>query len=191
MTTDRAEILLHPVRLRIVQALIGRELTTRGLAAQLPEVAIATLYRHLRRLVEAGLLTVVATRQVRGRTERTYALVTEATHLDADAVRELTPEDHVRYLQVFIASLLEHGVRYLEHEDADPTTDGFGYSQVALWLDDDELETFATELNQMLGRYLEEGPRPGRRRRLLTTFVLPDLGEDRPNPTSMVGEEHA
>jgi hypothetical protein len=46
MTT--ADLLLHPVRLRIVQAFLGdRALTTGDLRAELPDVPPASLYRHV------------------------------------------------------------------------------------------------------------------------------------------------
>ena len=70
-----ADLLLHPVRLRIVQAFLGdRALTTSDLAAELADVPAASLYRHVARLVDAGVLAVVAERRVRGALERTYVL---------------------------------------------------------------------------------------------------------------------
>ena len=50
-----ADLLLHPVRLRIVEAFLGdRALTTSALAAELADVPPASLYRHVARLVDAG-----------------------------------------------------------------------------------------------------------------------------------------
>jgi hypothetical protein len=70
-----ADLLLHPVRLRIVKAFLGdRALTTRQLACELPDVPAASVYRHVGRLAEAEVLHVVAERRVRGITERTYML---------------------------------------------------------------------------------------------------------------------
>ena len=70
-----AELLLHPVRLRIMQAFLGdRALTTSQLSAELSDVPAASLYRHVARLVRANVLQVVAERQVRGAVERTYVL---------------------------------------------------------------------------------------------------------------------
>lgn len=66
MSNARANLLLHPVRLRIVTAAAGRELTAADLAAALPDVPQATLYRHLKRLVDGGMLAVVAENPVRG-----------------------------------------------------------------------------------------------------------------------------
>ena len=74
-----ADLLLHPVRLRIVQAFLGdRALTTSGLRTELSDVPAASLYRHVARLVAGGVLAVVTERRVRGALERTYVLRTSA-----------------------------------------------------------------------------------------------------------------
>src|ERR1700761_6113480 len=93
MTT--ADLLLHPVRLRIVQAFLGdRALTTGDLRAELPDVAPATLYRHVARLVDAGVLAVVAERRVRAATERTYVLRVPAATIGPDELEHMSAEDH-------------------------------------------------------------------------------------------------
>src|SRR5687767_10526142 len=70
-----ADILLHPVRLRIVQALSdGRALTTSELCARLPDASKATVYRHVALLAAHGFLVVHGERRVRGVVERTYRL---------------------------------------------------------------------------------------------------------------------
>lgn len=45
--SDVARLIGHPVRLRVIIALGGRTLTTKQLAEALPDVAQATLYRHV------------------------------------------------------------------------------------------------------------------------------------------------
>lgn len=90
-----ADLLLHPVRLRIVQAFLGdRALTTTQLVAELDDVPAGSLYRHVALLTKAGVLQVVAERRVRGAVERTYTLRITATHLEADEVVAMTSEDH-------------------------------------------------------------------------------------------------
>ena len=70
----KADLLLHPVRLRILQAFLGdRALTTSQLQAELADVP-ASLYRHVAKLAAAGVLTIVEERRVRGALERTYTL---------------------------------------------------------------------------------------------------------------------
>lgn len=76
-----ADIVLHPVRLRIVQQLGGRQLTTAALREELPDITQATLYRHVAALIAAQIVTVVDERRVRGTIERTLALGERMAHV--------------------------------------------------------------------------------------------------------------
>ena len=51
-----ADVLLHPVRMRILQALFDADpLTTAQLRERLPDIAPATMYRQIAVLAEAGI----------------------------------------------------------------------------------------------------------------------------------------
>ena len=66
-----ADLLLHPVRLRIIKAFLGdRALTTGQLATELADVPPGSLYRHVALLTRAGVLQVVAERRVRAQGRR-------------------------------------------------------------------------------------------------------------------------
>ena len=169
-----AELLLHPVRLRIVQALLGdRALTTSQLGELLPDVATATLYRQVAMLADAGLLEVVEERRIRGAAERTYRLRVEAAHVGPDEAARMSPEQHRRAFMMFTAGLLRDFDRYLGGGDVDLGRDLVSYRQAALYLTDQELVELATELGEVLTRRMSLPPE-GRRRRLMTTILLPD-----------------
>lgn len=68
-------MLLHPVRMRVVLALGSDDLTTKQLRKRLPDVAQASLYRAIARLVDAGIVAVVERRQRGGAMERVYRAV--------------------------------------------------------------------------------------------------------------------
>ena len=175
-----ADLLLHPVRLRVVQALLGdRVLTTGELHAELNDVPAATLYRHVAVLADAGVLEVAAERRVRGSTERSYRLATEAAALGPEEVAGMSREQHRRAFGTFVASLLADFDRWVDDDGPDGRRrpdlqrDGVGYRLLALWLDDDEFAGLVADLRRVLGERLEHGPRPGRRRRVLGTVFLP------------------
>ncbi|GGN31715.1 transcriptional regulator [Actinoplanes campanulatus] len=171
MTT--AELLLHPVRLRIVQAFLGdRALTTLRLRELLPDVATATLYRQVATLAEAGVLEVAEERRVRGAAERTYRLRTGSALIDAAAAAQLTVEQHRAAFAAFAAGLLADYDRYLARGDIDLGRDLVGYRQAALHLTDDELGELITELAGVFARRMALPPE-GRTRRLLTTILMP------------------
>jgi hypothetical protein len=173
------DLLLHPVRLRIVQAFLGdRALTTTALRAELPDVPSASLYRHVARLVDAGVLAVVAERRVRGAVERTYVLRLSAASVGLDELAAMSPDDHRRAFMAFVAALLSDFDRYLARGDIDLLRDGVTYRLAGLWLDDTEFAELLRELATVLQPRVANAPRKGRKRRILGSVLLPGDEED-------------
>jgi DNA-binding transcriptional ArsR family regulator len=174
-----ADLLLHPVRLRIVQAFLGdRALTTSELRAELPDVPPASLYRHVARLVDAGVLAVVAERRVRGAMERTYVLRLTAASINLDELAGWTTEDHRHAFMAFVASLLGDFDRYLARGEIDLLRDGVSYNLAGLWLDDAEFAALLRDLARVLQPRLANPPKPGRKRRILGSVLLPGTEAD-------------
>ena len=110
---SKADLLIHPVRLQILQALSEKPLTTQEIAEVLPTVSQPSLYRHLKMLLEGGMVTVSETRQVRGIQEKRYQLA-QNPHLSAEDVSGITKEQHLHYFNAYVASLLKGFADYLE-----------------------------------------------------------------------------
>ncbi len=172
--TQSRDLLLHPVRLRIIQALAGRPMRPLDLKDHLGDVAQASLYRHLNELEAGGLIEVVDTRPVRGGIERTYAVVTEAVALGPAELQGASPEDHLRFFATFLGTLLSDFAAYVDDGQLDFVADRVGYRQVPLWLTDEEFDEMIAAMSASVQSHLENGPGPGRRRRLLSTIVMPD-----------------
>ncbi len=165
-----ANLLLHPIRLRIIQAFLGdRALTTSQLAAELPDVPPGSLYRHVGLLVSASVLGVATERRVRGAVERTYVLQVAAAQGDA----AMSAEEHRRAFMAFVAGLLADFDRYLALGDPDLARDGVGYRMAALWLSDAELAELLRELSTVLEPRMGNAAAPGRRRRIVAGTLMP------------------
>src|SRR5712691_1805323 len=169
-----ADLLLHPVRLRIVKAFLGdRALTTRQLAAELPDVPVGSVYRHVARLAEAGVLQVVAERRVRATTERTYTMRLYAAQIQPGEIAAMTIDEHVNAFIAYVAGLLGDFDRYAATQPEDPAKDGAGYRVAAMWLTDAELADYLRDLAAISQSRLANAPGKGRRRRMLYTVMLP------------------
>ena len=169
-----ADLLLHPVRLRIVKAFLGdRALTTSQLAAEISDVPAGSLYRHVARLTRAGVLQVVAERRVRGAVERTYTMRAATAQIQPDEARAMTAEQHTQAFTAYVAGLLADFGRYLATDPPDPAAEA-GYRAGALWLTDAEFAQLLIDLNAVFQPRLANTPAPGRRRRMLYTVYLPD-----------------
>lgn len=174
-----ADLLLHPARMRIFHAFLGdRALTTSQLSAELSDIPPATLYRHVARLVRAGVLQVVAERRVRGAIERTYVLRMGAATIRPDELEAMSPREHLDAFMAFVAGLQAAADRYFARPDFDLYRDKAGYRLVGLWADDAEYDAMMTELTKVLAARFGNAPRKGRRRRILGYVLLP--GEDAP-----------
>jgi DNA-binding transcriptional ArsR family regulator len=171
------DLLLHPVRLRIVRAMLdGHPSTTAQLRERLPDVAPATMYRHIAALTAAGVLAVVDERQVRGTVERTYQVQWDRAEIDAAERAVMTTDDHRRAFTAFAGGLLSDFDRYLAGERADPTGDGVTYRQAALWLTDEELAELVDELRAAVTARMGNRQDAGRTRRMISVVVMPADG---------------
>jgi DNA-binding transcriptional ArsR family regulator len=171
------DLLLHPVRLRVVHAMSGsRTRTTAELCAALPDVSRATLYRHVGLLVEGEVLEVVDERRVHGALERHYRLRPNRTTIDTDAAMAMTPDDHRRGFTAAMAALLAEFEVYLQRDGADPATDQIGYRQGVLWLAPEEVTELVEEWLTLLRSRAGNGPAPGRRPHLLSAIFFPTEG---------------
>ena len=173
-----ADLLLHPVRLRIIKAFLGdRALTTSQLAAELDDVPAGSVYRHVARLAREGVLQVVAEQRVRGAVERTYTLRPAAAVMQPGEIAAMTPADHTRAFMAFTAGLLDHFDRYVATGPAEPDREA-GYRMAAAWLTDDEYARLLVDLAAVIQPRGANRPGKGRRRRILYGIALPDPGQD-------------
>lgn len=169
-----ADLLLHPVRLRVVKAFLGdRALTTSQLAEELGDVPTGSLYRHVAKLAGAGVLQVVAERRVRGIIERTYTLRLHAARIGAAEAEAMTAEEHEKAFTAYVAGMLADAERYINGPSPDFLRDGFSYHTAAMWLTDAEYGEFVRDLMKAVQPRLANAPAKGRKRRMLYSIFLP------------------
>ena len=179
---DSLELLLHPVRIRILLAFTGGAIrTTTDLQARLPDVPHTTLYRHVGLLAAAGVLELAGEQQVRGTVERSYRLNQQKAALDQETVEAMPIEAHRRAFAAAMAALLAEFGSYLDRGDADPSRDLVGYRQIPVWLTADELHTLITGMQALIARALSRKPTPERRQYLLSPILFPLAQTGRPD----------
>lgn len=171
---ETRDLLLHPIRLRIVQALVGTPMTPLQLKDRLGDVPQATLYRHIKQLADGGLLEIVDERPARGGVERTYGVSADSVALGDAELQSATTDDHFRYFATFVGTLLSDFATYLDSGEPALARDRVGYRQVPLWLTDEEFDALVACMATAVEQHVDNVEAPGRRRRLLTTIVMPD-----------------
>lgn len=171
---DIVELLLHPVRLRIVHAgMDGLPFTTSQLCERLPDISKATVYRQVALLVDGGMVEVAGEERVRGAVERTYRLHTSRAAMDSSAVAAMTTADHQRGFASAIAALLAEFTVYLGRQGADPLADSVSYRQFSLWLSEEEKAAFIEEMVDAIRSRMANPPSPERRLHRASTILFP------------------
>lgn len=174
MITPKEELLLHPVRLRIILAVAGREVTARQLAAELPDIPQASLYRNLSTLTAAGILAVVQERRVHNTLEKTYALPEESLLLTIEDLKRAQPEDYIRLFTQFLGMLLGYYVRYIQQGQVDFARDIVVFQMLPVYLNAAETVSLGQTINAALLPYVNNAPAPDRQRFILGLMALPD-----------------
>jgi DNA-binding transcriptional ArsR family regulator len=174
MKENDLDLLIHPIRLRIVRVLWQKQQTIAEIAASLPDVPQATLYRHVNKLAHSGILAIVAEHRVRGTVEKVYSLKREAATVTWDKIKNLSPENHLRHFTAFVATMLSDFSRYLsQNKPVDFSRDLVAYRQVPLFLSNDELKEISQKINVALKPFLGNLSKPERRLRVLSTMIMP------------------
>ncbi len=174
---NRVDLILHPVRFRILESLVGESLTTQAIAERLPEVPKSTIYRHVRLLLENDMIAVDETHPVRGAVEKSYRL-NQPIRLSAGEMAELTPEEHVHYFRTYVMALVQGFSNFVhsaaEGERVDMVTLRAGYTETPLFATTAELDEAFAALNQALFRLAQNPPGEGRRKHKFVFITHPE-----------------
>ena len=177
MSMARLNLLLHPVRMRLVNALAGgRSLTTAALCDRLPDLPKATVYRQVELLRRGGIFEVERERRVRGAVERTYRLGRRGALVAPEEARVMTLEDHRRGFTAALAALIGEFNLYLDRNGADPTADEVSYKQFTLWLTPAERSRLIHQFGRLLLAGMKNLSSPGRAPYHASTIFFPADG---------------
>ncbi|OLN22184.1 transcriptional regulator [Domibacillus antri] len=170
----KTKLILHPVRMKIIQSLAnGRKLTVQQLAEWIKDVPQATLYRHINTLLEANLIEVVQENQIRGTVEKVFALKEQSIQSQEEFLN-LSKEDHVELFFTFTAQLMGLYEQYLNKGDADLVKDGAGYRIANVHVTDEEYSELIREIGKVIQKAMLNEPSPERKVKNIATIVIPE-----------------
>lgn len=155
MNKKTIEGLLNPVRMKIAMLFLDHSLHTIGdIKKTVTDIPSASLYRHINRLVDDGIITVVSETKKRGAIEKTYQLKTnpfeEMNQIGIDG----TSEDKKELFYVFAMTLVMEFNNYMKDDKVDMVKDSVGYRSFPLNVSDQENEEFLDEFRALIGKYI-------------------------------------
>lgn len=179
MKESTADLILHPVRMRIIQNLINQKHTAQDLKELLVDIPQASLYRNLKKLAEAEVIQIVDEKPIRGTIEKVYTIQNPGKLVDPEELNQMSKDEHMSLLIKFMANLLGEYERYLNQEQIDLASDGVSFRQASLYLSDEEFAEFTKELINAYQKVIQNKPAKGRRGRTVATIILPEKEIDR------------
>lgn len=174
---ERADLILHPIRFRILETLIGESLTTSDIAGRLPDVPKSSIYRHLKLLLETGVIAIDETHPVRGVLERTYRL-NQPLRLSVEDMAGKTPEEHIQHFRTYVMTLVNGFSSFVRAAAVDDQIDMVpqraGYSEVFVFGTTAELDQVFAALNKALVQLADNPPGEGRHKHKFVVITHPE-----------------
>ena len=139
------EILINPVRTRIIQVVAEkRTLTADDICELMPDIPRTALYRHIKLLLDNQVLLVVSEEKIRGSLERTLALNVEQIQ------KNNTVENASQLSMQFLLNKLATFQRYFSNPQANPGKDKIFLNNTILIMNDAEFDAFLLKLRELL-----------------------------------------
>jgi DNA-binding HxlR family transcriptional regulator len=175
MKESTVDVILHPVRMRIIQYLINQKLTAQQLKELLPDIPQASLYRNLKKLVETEVIHIVEEIPNRGTVEKVYSIHNPSkASIGLEDLNKLSRDEHMSLFIKFMANLMGEYERYLAQDTIDLAADGVTYRQASVYLNEDEHSQFINEISAVYSKVIKNEPKKGRRRRTIATIMIPE-----------------
>lgn len=174
---ERADLILHPIRFRILETLIGESLTTGDIAGRLPDVPKSSIYRHLKLLLENDMIAIDQTHPVRGVLERTYRL-NQPLRLNIEEMAGKTAEEHIHYFRTYVMTLVNGFSSFVRaaavNDQIDMVPHRAGYSEAFVFGTTAELDTVFAALNEALMQLADNPPAKGRHKHKFVIITHPE-----------------
>ncbi len=170
----KADLIMHPVRFRILQTLAAENLTTQEIAERMTDVPKSSIYRHMKALLDGEMIAVAATRPVKGIQEKVYRLA-QRPYLGPDDLANVTSEEHFRYFTNYVMTLLQGFSDYLDAAGPAPdfVADRVGYTEAVFYATDAEMDGLMADLNAAFVKLAANGEGNGRKKRKLAIVSHP------------------
>jgi DNA-binding transcriptional ArsR family regulator len=173
MAKGEADLILHPQRYRILQTLLGRQMSTQQIADHMPDIPQSSIYRHLKTLLEAGLVQVAETNRIKGIEEKTYT-VGEIPTIRGDELSHYTRAEHQRFFGAYLSYLLKGFSEFIQAvEVVDLQAERAGFSENVFYATTQELDELLEKIKSALQPLHENGKKPERQRQMFSVITFP------------------
>ena len=161
------EACMNSTRQRIIQVImLKKEATSAEIGEELQDIPRASLYRHIKVLLDAKIITVVKEEFKRGSVEKTYAIAPQMPY-------DNTNEEYNSLIQSALMGLQGDFYRYFNGDNPDPQRDLLTVGSASLMMSDEEMMEFIKAYGNLLQKYMSNKPVEGSKERKVTLVISP------------------
>lgn len=174
MTDKLMDCITNPVKCKLLLEIHSqKKATAKHLADIYHDIPQATLYRHLKKMLNDGILQVVEETPVRGTVEKTYALAFDISDNMETMLEKNSGELYMQYFMQYIFGFAKQFQEYCQSPHIHIKEDMTGFSLSPLYLSDDELTSLVTDISRIISAVKNNEPNPERKLRTIGLIISP------------------
>ena len=152
MKKDTLKVMMHPLRIKIIQELaMKQKATTKEIQKACGDCSQATLYRHLKEMLEYDLIEVVEENNINGIIEKVYSIKTNVSQELMNKKDKMSKADFQDIFNQFLITIMADLRSYLEQKNAiEDIKNNIGLVSQSLFLSDEELLEMMREITRMI-----------------------------------------
>ncbi|HAQ41299.1 helix-turn-helix domain-containing protein [Anaeropeptidivorans aminofermentans] len=172
---NKADVILNPIRLRIIQYVAhNMPVTVAQIARAISDISKATLYRHVRILVDNEILIVIGQKKIRGTLEQSYSLNLQKIN---SAGQESTAETQALVYSI-LGKLIEDFGQYFSTDTANPVEDRLFVGTNTLYLNNGSFDDFVQDIYAVVEKYSQLPADKNGKARMVTFVSSPASAEN-------------
>jgi len=169
----------NPIKAKLILEIHAvKQATADQLSKKFTEIPQATLYRHLRKMLEDGILKIAGENRIRGTVEKVYALGFDFDGRVHDMLTENDGDTFLQFIAQYLQGILREFQEYALREDIDLAGDGLFHSVKPFYATKEELGEALAKMNGIIEALCAIPPGKGRKLRNFCNFVTPPKNID-------------
>jgi DNA-binding HxlR family transcriptional regulator len=169
------DCIVNPVKSQIILSIQEKgECTAKELLSSQNDIPQATLYRTLNRLVDSGILKIVAENKVRAVTEKVYALNESFLNVNQSIIEQNDGEAYFKLFTNFIIVLMKEFQSYAEKPSINIIKDVSGFSAAPIYATGEEMIEIGNKFKEIIAPYQTRNTSSKEQNmRILATIITP------------------
>jgi DNA-binding PadR family transcriptional regulator len=167
-------MVMHPVRIKIISYINQKgAATTQEIAKLNSDIPPATLYRHINKLCNDGIIEVAKENKINGILEKVYQMKENPLAEFTEILETNNAEQLMNLFYSFTLMLLSDFQKYTARQNVNITEDGVGFNSAHLYLSDEELAEMMEELRSNIVKRAVNEPSKIRKLRKVSLVLVP------------------